>query len=109
MTRSRKSVFLILAAVLFSFLPMAGSSTTRAQDEGPIILGAPVNLTDWMAAMTSRARRGKAGCQANQRSGGVLGCELQIIELDGQTIRRSGNVARELIDQGAKSSRTVRF
>ncbi|MGD9712158.1 MAG: ABC transporter substrate-binding protein [Thermomicrobiales bacterium] len=104
MTRSGKTAFLVLAALLLSIVPLAGSHQTVAQDEGPIIIGAPVNLTDWMSAYDVPPLEGaKLAVKSINEQGGVLGRELQIIELDGQTDPATvGNVARELIDQGAE-------
>ena len=87
------------------FIPPHGRFLDNdAQDEGPIILGAPVNLTDWMAGYDVPALEGaKLAVKQINEAGGVLGRELQIIELDGQTDPVvAGNVARELIDQGAE-------
>lgn len=97
----------VLAIVLAMALmvPLSVSLPVRAQDEGPIILGAPVNLTDWMAGYDVPALEGaKLAVKQINEAGGVLGRQLQIIELDGQTDPVVvGNVARELIDQGAEA------
>lgn len=104
MTRKRSTIFLVMAALIFSILPMASHSSVTAQDEGPIIIGAPLNLTDWMSAYDVPPLEGaKLAVKKINEAGGVLGRELQIIELDGQTDPVTvGNVARELIDQGAE-------
>ncbi len=104
MTRKRTTMLLVMAALLFSMLPLASHSSVTAQDEGPIIIGAPVNLTDWMSAYDVPPLEGaKLAVKKINEAGGVLGRELQIIELDGQTDPATvGNVARELIAQGAE-------
>jgi branched-chain amino acid transport system substrate-binding protein len=99
-----KRVALLLAVVMLMAAPLATSRTVVAQDEGPIILGAPVNLTDWMAGYDVPALEGaKLAVKQINEAGGVLGRELQIIELDGKTDPVTvGNVAREVIENGAE-------
>lgn len=99
----RPAVLAIVAALVLS-APFVVSGPAVAQDEGPIIIGAPVNLTDWMAAYDVPPLEGaKLAVKQINANGGVLGRELQIIELDGKTDPATvGNVARELIDQGAE-------
>jgi branched-chain amino acid transport system substrate-binding protein len=99
----RPAVVSLVLALLLS-APFAMSQSTVAQDEGPILIGAPVNLTDWMAAYDVPPLEGaKLAVKQINANGGVLGRELQIIELDGKTDPATvGNVARELISQGAE-------
>jgi branched-chain amino acid transport system substrate-binding protein len=103
MMQAKRAVILALV-VLMMAAPFAVSRTVVAQDEGPIIIGAPVNLTDWMAAYDVPPLEGaKLAVKKINEAGGVLGRELQIIELDGKTDPATvGNVARELIEQGAE-------
>ena len=67
---------LCLLLVLSSFVSARGAS---AQDEGPIIIGAPLNLTGWMAAYDIPPLEGaKLAVKKINDAGGVLGRELQI-------------------------------
>ncbi len=99
-----RPVVLVTVLALLMSAPFAMSGPARAQDDGPILIGAPVNLTDWMAAYDIPPLEGaKLAVKQINAAGGVLGRELQIIELDGKTDPATvGNVARELIDQGAE-------
>ncbi len=99
----KRTVFLALA-VMMMIAPLATSRVVTAQDEGPIIIGAPVNLTGWMAAYDVPPLDGaKLAVKLINEAGGVLGRELQIIELDGKTDPATvGNAAREVIDNGAE-------
>ncbi|MEZ4498824.1 MAG: hypothetical protein R2839_01910 [Thermomicrobiales bacterium] len=45
-----RPVVLVTVLALLMSAPFAMSGPARAQDDGPILIGAPVNLTDWMAA-----------------------------------------------------------
>ena len=94
-------VSLSLLLALTTALPLFG---TRAQDEGPIIIGAPLNLTGWMAAYDGPPLEGaKLAVKKINESGGVLGRQLEIIERDGKTDPATvGNAAREVIQQGAQ-------
>ena len=100
----KRTALLVLVVMMTIAAPLAASRTVIAQDEGPIILGAPVNLTDWMAAYDVPTLEGaKLAVEQINEAGGVLGRELQIIELDGHTDPAIvGNVAIELIDAGAE-------
>jgi branched-chain amino acid transport system substrate-binding protein len=75
----------------------------RAQQE-PIIIGAAVNLTGWMAAYDVPPLEGaKLAVKKINEAGGVMGRPLQIIELDGKTDPATlGNAAREVISKGAQ-------
>jgi branched-chain amino acid transport system substrate-binding protein len=98
--------FKFLRIVLASFmlaLSFAGvSGKAQAQDD-PIIIGAAVNLTGWMAAYDVPPLEGaKLAVKKINESGGVLGRQLQIIELDGKTDPATlGNAARDVISKGA--------
>jgi branched-chain amino acid transport system substrate-binding protein len=99
--------FKLLRVVLASFIVMlsfAGlSGHARAQDN-PIVIGAAVNLTGWMAAYDVPPLEGaKLAVKKINEQGGVLGRPLQIIEEDGKTDPATlGNAAREVIDKGAQ-------
>jgi len=94
----------VLAALMFllSFAGMAGRHAS-AQDN-PIIIGAAVNLTGWMAAYDVPPLEGaKLAVKKINEAGGVMGRPLQIIELDGKTDPATlGNAAREVISKGAQ-------
>ncbi|CAN5536100.1 ABC transporter substrate-binding protein [soil metagenome] len=98
----RLAFFAIATALLLS--PMATTGGAVAQDEGPILIGAPVHLTGWMAAYDGPPLQGaKLAIQKINEAGGVLGRELQLIELDGKTDQVTvGNAAREVIQNGAE-------
>jgi branched-chain amino acid transport system substrate-binding protein len=98
--------FKFLRIVLASFMLALGfagvSGKAQAQDD-PIIIGAAVNLTGWMAAYDVPPLEGaKLAVKKINESGGVLGRQLQIIELDGKTDPATlGNAARDVISKGA--------
>jgi branched-chain amino acid transport system substrate-binding protein len=89
-----------LLLVLGTIAPLRG---TAAQDKGPIIIGAPLNLTGWMAAYDTPPLEGaKLAVKNINEKGGVLGRQLQIIESDGKTDPATlGNAARDVIEKGA--------
>lgn len=70
----------------------------------PIIIGAVFNATGWMADYDQPPRSGALlMIDKVNAAGGVLGRELQLIELDGKTDPATvGNAALQLIDQGAE-------
>lgn len=95
--------FAIFAALLLMLVPMMAAGQARAQDDDPIILGAPVNLTGWMAAYDVPPLEGaKLAVKQINEAGGVLGRQLKIIEVDGKTDPATvGNAALEVIGEGA--------
>lgn len=99
----KRSAFLALALALMLASAFAFQGV-QAQDEDPIVIGAPVNLTGWMAAYDVPPLEGaRLAVKKINEAGGVLGRELQIIELDGRTDPATvGNAAREVIDNGAE-------
>ncbi|MCO5220189.1 MAG: ABC transporter substrate-binding protein [Thermomicrobiales bacterium] len=101
---SRTRLFALLAAVALMLAPAAAIGHVTAQDDDPIILGAPVNLTGWMAAYDQPPLDGaKLAVEKINEAGGVLGRPLQIIEVDGKTDPATvGNAALEVIDDGAE-------
>ncbi len=77
---------------------------TPAPSGDPIVIGAAVHQSDWMAAYDLPPLEGArlAVAQINA-SGGVLGRPLELIDGDGRTDPATvGNVAIELIDAGAE-------
>lgn len=100
----RRNHFLALvAAFALMIVPVLTVGQTTAQDDDPIILGAPVNLTGWMAAYDTPPLEGaKLAVQKINDAGGVLGRPLEIIEVDGKTDPATvGNAALEVIEAGA--------
>ena len=96
--------FALISLCLLLIVSMSASiGGTSAQDEGPIIIGAPLNLTGWMAAYDVPPLEGaKLAVAKINEAGGVLGRELQLIERDGKTDPPTvGNAAREVIQEGA--------
>lgn len=97
-----KSLRIVLASFLLA-LGFAGASGNAQAQEDPIVIGAAVNLTGWMAAYDVPPLEGaKLAVKKINEAGGVLGRQLQIIELDGKTDPATlGNAARDVISQGA--------
>jgi branched-chain amino acid transport system substrate-binding protein len=83
--------------------PALVAGRVSAQDDDPIILGAPVNLTGWMAAYDTPPLEGaKLAVKKINEAGGVLGRPLKIVVVDGKTDPATvGNAALEVIDDGA--------
>src|SRR5690606_22245474 len=86
----------------------SGAATAPASPgaggEDPIIVGAAVHLTGWMAAYDTPPLMGaRLAVKQINEAGGVLGRPLQLIELDGKTDQATvGNAAIQLIEQGAE-------
>ncbi len=95
---------LVLLSLLIVVGVAFGSRGVQAQDQKPIIIGAPVHLTGWMAAYDGPPLLGaKLAVKKINAAGGVLGRPLQILELDGKSeTATEGNVAREVIQKGAE-------
>jgi branched-chain amino acid transport system substrate-binding protein len=93
----------IVLASLLALLSVAGFSGRTQAQEDPIIIGAAVNLTGWMAAYDIPPLEGaKLAVKKINEAGGVMGRQLQIIELDAKTDPVTlGNAARDVISQGA--------
>jgi branched-chain amino acid transport system substrate-binding protein len=102
MTLKRSALFVLAFALMFA--PAVALQGASAQDEDPIIIGAPVNLTGWMAAYDTPPLEGaRLAVQKINDEGGVLGRPLQLIEIDGRTDPATvGNAAREVIQNGAE-------
>jgi len=82
----------------------AQDATPMAASGEPIVIGAAIHQTDWMSAydLPTLAAMQLAIKQVNA-AGGVLGRPLELIVGDGKTDPATvGNVAIELIDQGAE-------
>jgi branched-chain amino acid transport system substrate-binding protein len=72
-------------------------------DDGVITVGAALHLTGWMSAYDGGPRKGAlTAVRLLQEAGGVQGCPVEYIELDGQTdLAVLGNISTQLIEQGA--------
>lgn len=99
----RRPALVFLALLLVTGLAV-GSRGVRAQETGPIVIGAPVSATGWMAAYDQPPLEGaKLAVKKINEAGGVLGRQLQIIEFDAKTDpATAGNAAREAIEEGAE-------
>jgi branched-chain amino acid transport system substrate-binding protein len=83
---------------------VSAQDATPAASGDPIVIGAAIHQTDWMAAydLPTLAAAQLAVEQINA-AGGVLGRPLELIVGDGKTDPATvGNVAIELIDAGAE-------
>jgi branched-chain amino acid transport system substrate-binding protein len=93
----------ILALVALMSLGMTlGFQSTAAQDD-PIVIGAPIHQTGWMAAYDGPPMEGaKLAIKKINDEGGILGRQVELIERDGKTDPATlGNAAIEVIDEGA--------
>ena len=99
----RYRLLMLFGAFALMLAPMLANSSVIAQDDDPIVIGAPVNLTGWMAAYDQPPLDGaKLAVEKINEAGGVLGRPLEIIEVDGKTDPATvGNAALEVIDGGA--------
>ena len=101
----RALLALTLLAVGFGTqLTASAQDATPAASGDPIVIGAAIHQTDWMAAydLPTLAAAELAIEQINA-AGGVLGRPLELIVGDGRTDPATvGNVAIELIDAGAE-------
>lgn len=93
----------VLASLMIALSLASLGGSARAQDTDPIIIGAAVNLTGWMNAYDGPPLQGaKLAIKKINEAGGIMGREVQIIELDGKTDPATlGNAAREVIEKGA--------
>ena len=91
----------IVALLLVLVLGACASET--ADDEGPIIIGMAIGLTDFMAAYDLPALNGaQIAVDEINEAGGVLGRSLEIVTADTKSDIDQGTVAgEEVIDQGA--------
>ncbi|MEM7127600.1 MAG: ABC transporter substrate-binding protein [Chloroflexota bacterium] len=105
------SLLLLLSLVACTAIAPSGDAATtetgsESADESadePITIGAIFNATGWMAAYDQPPKEGaQLAVEAINEAGGVLGRQLELIELDGATDPATvGNAARQLIEQGA--------
>jgi branched-chain amino acid transport system substrate-binding protein len=85
--------------------PIANAQdATPAASGDPIVIGAAVHQSDWMAAYDLPPLEGaRLAVEQINAAGGVLGRPLELIDGDGRTDPATvGNVAIELIDAGAE-------
>lgn len=95
----------LLAAGFATQLSASAQDATPAAASGdPIIIGAAVHQSDWMAAYDLPPLEGaRLAVEQINAAGGVLGRPLELIDGDGRTDPATvGNVAIELIDAGAE-------
>ena len=99
----RNRLLMLVGAFALMLAPLLANGSVIAQDDDPIVIGAPVNLTGWMAAYDQPPLDGaKLAVEKINDAGGVLGRPLEIIEIDGKTDPATvGNAALEVIDDGA--------
>jgi branched-chain amino acid transport system substrate-binding protein len=107
-----RSLRIVLASLMLALRFAGVSGTALAQDAtppaaptgDPIIIGAAVHQSDWMSAYDLPPLEGaRLAVDYINAHGGVLGRPLQLIDGDGKTDPATvGNVAIELIDQGAE-------
>jgi branched-chain amino acid transport system substrate-binding protein len=103
-------ILLTLALSAIGLGAIGAGPIARAQDATPaasgepIVLGAAVHQTDWMAAYDLPPLEGaRLAVEQINANGGVLGRPLELIDGDGKTDPATvGNVAIELIDAGAE-------
>jgi branched-chain amino acid transport system substrate-binding protein len=93
-----------LGAAGWGSIVNAQDATPAAPEGDPIVLGAAVHQTDWMAAYDLPPLEGaRLAVEQINANGGVLGRPLELIDGDGRTDPATvGNVAIELIDAGAE-------
>ena len=82
----------------------SAQDATPAASGDPIVIGAAVHQSDWMAAYDLPPLEGaRLAVEQINANGGVLGRPLELIDGDGRTDPATvGNVAIELIDAGAE-------
>lgn len=96
---------LLLTGLGPGLVARAQDATPASAPEGePIVLGAAVHQSDWMAAYDLPPLEGaRLAVEQINANGGVLGRPLELIDGDGRTDPATvGNVAIELIDGGAE-------
>lgn len=97
------TAMLLLVSACVAPAPGGDAASDDAGGDGPITIGAIFNATGWLAAYDQPPREGALlAVEAINEAGGVLGRQLEMIELDGATDPATvGNAARQLIEQGA--------
>ena len=82
----RRRFAMISLSLLLVLSMMVSVRSTVAQDEDPIVIGAAVHQSGWMAAYDLPPLEGaQLAVEKINEAGGVLGRPLQIIERDGKT------------------------
>lgn len=101
MRRNRLSMFVVALALLLA--PVLASTAVTAQDDDPIVIGAPVHLTGVMAAYDQPPLDGaQLAVEKINEAGGVLGRPLELLVVDGKSDPATvGNAALEVIEGGA--------
>ena len=108
-----RRALLALALLVTGLGPASAGSVVQARDATPaaaapqgepIVLGAAVHQSDWMAAYDLPPLEGaRLAVEQINANGGVLGRPLELIDGDGRTDPATvGNVAIELIEAGAE-------
>ncbi len=101
----RKRVFcLVLSVSIGTTLALIGTQPVSAgQVKCPILIGGALSLTGIQAPLDEPGLRGaQLAVEELNRKGGILGCEVKFINLDGKSDPVTvGNVAAQLIGQGA--------
>ena len=94
----------LLAAGFGTQVTASAQEATPAASGDPIVIGAAVHQSDWMAAYDLPPLEGaRLAVEQINANGGVLGRPLELIDGDGRTDPATvGNVAIELIDAGAE-------
>jgi branched-chain amino acid transport system substrate-binding protein len=102
MRRNRISMLFVAFALMLA--PLLANGSVIAQDDDPILIGAPVHLTGWMAAYDQPPLDGaQLAVEQINAAGGVLGRPLEIMAIDGKTDPVTvGNAAIEVIEAGAE-------
>lgn len=102
-SNKRSLHFFVITSVMALTLVFAGCAPQTPETSEPITIGAVFNATGWMADYDQPPRSGALiKIDEINQAGGVLGRQLELIELDGKTDPATvGNAALQLIDQGA--------
>ena len=101
---SRQALFRPIGIVALLLMLLTGACASEtADDEGPIIIGMAIGLTDFMAAYDLPALNGaQIAVDEINEAGGVMGRSLEIVTADTKSDIDQGTVAgQEVIDQGA--------
>src|SRR5215203_2642077 len=102
MTRRRSVLVLLSLMLVFGLVGTVPEATAQASK--PILIGAPVHLTGFMATYDVPPLEGaRLAVKKVNEAGGVMGRQLQLIEADGKSDPATlSTVAREVIEQGAE-------
>lgn len=82
----------------------ASAESAEASTEEPLTIGAVFHATGWMASFDQLPRQGVVlAIEEINKAGGILGREVQLIELDGKTDPATvANASIQVIEQGAE-------